>query len=404
MNILIVTQYFWPENFRINDLVEELLKRNHTVTVLTGKPNYPGGSIFKSYTDDPSKFNKFKNAKILRVPIIARGKSKIKLLFNYLSYIISASLIGIIKLKGLKFDIVFIYEPSPITVALPGIFIGYFKKSTTILWVLDLWPESLQGVGVLKSKYIIYIIKLLVRFIYTRCDIVLGQSRSFVKNIQNYLKDKKKVIYFPNWSEEIFKDNNIYPSKKLDYRPEVFNVMFAGNIGEAQDLPSILKAVSFLRENKNIRWIIVGNGNKYNWLMERIKKLNLDNCIKVLGSYPIKEMPSLYAHADALLVSLKDEYVFNLTIPGKIQSYLQFGTPILGMLNGEGNALINDNKVGFCVQAGDASGLSKNIIKMSKMRKSDLDQLGKNGVALAKKEFDRARLMDRLENIFYDKN
>lgn len=404
MNILIVTQYFWPENFRINDLVEELIKRNHSVTVLTGKPNYPGGSIFKSYKDEPTKFNKFKNARIMRVPIVARGKGKTKLLLNYVSYIISASLIGILKLRGIKFDIIFIYEPSPITVALPGIFIGYFKKSPTFLWVLDLWPESLKGVGVLKSKFINYIIKLLVKYIYTRCNVILGQSRSFVENIQNYLLDKKKVIYFPNWSEEIFKDNNITPSKKLDYKPEVFNVMFAGNIGEAQDLPSILKAVEILKENKNIRWIIVGNGNKYNWMMDRIKKLNLESCIKVLGSFPIKEMPSLYAHADALLVSLKDEYVFHLTIPGKIQSYLQFGTPVLGMLNGEGNNLINNNKVGLCVQAGDANGLSENIVKMSKMKKSDLAQLGKNGIALAKKEFDRDRLMDRLENIFYNKN
>jgi len=178
VRILVVTQYFWPENFRINDLVSGFCDFDHEVTILTGYPNYPSGVVFPEFRLNPSAFAKFESANVVRVPVISRGKGGLRLILNYVSFVISAIALGVWRLRGQKFDVIFVFEPSPITVGLPAVFLSYIKRTPLAFWVLDLWPETLEAIGVVRSRYILKAIGSLVTFIYNRSDLILAQSKS----------------------------------------------------------------------------------------------------------------------------------------------------------------------------------------------------------------------------------
>jgi colanic acid biosynthesis glycosyl transferase WcaI len=397
VKILIVTQYFWPENFRINDLAKELVNRGHSVTVLTGIPNYPDGRVFKTYQQDPKDFGQYAGAAVWRVPMLARGKGLVRLSLNYLSFVIGACFCGPWRLRGQPVDIIFVFEPSPVTVGLPAVLLGRIKHAPVVFWALDLWPETLDALGVVRSPRVLGWVGCLVRFIYERCTLVLGQSRGFLGSIAKYCSDTQKIRYFPSWAEEVFNEPDVLPAPEVQAREGVFNVLFAGNIGEAQDLPAVLAAAEILRHNTEIRWLIVGDGRRFGWLQNEVTRLGLQDAVLLLGRFPVERMPSFYAHADALLVSLKKDPVFSLTIPGKVQSYLMAGVPLIGMLDGEGAQVITDANAGLVCAAGDAEGLAAVVLKMASINAEERCQLGLNGRAYAQKEFGRDLLMDRLE-------
>ncbi len=404
MRILVVTQYFWPENFRINDLCAELVQRGHDVTVLTGKPNYPEGVVFDGFKKDPSLFNQFQGCKVVRVPILTRGQnSSIQLVLNYMSYALSASFIGAFKLHKKNYDIIFVFEPSPVTVGLPAIFLKTIKKVPVVFWVLDLWPETLEAVGVVKSPRLLMLIGRLVSFIYNQCDLILGQSKSFINSIENYCDDREKIRYFPNWSEDVFLSEHDISINDVDRFEDSFKVLFAGNIGESQDFPSIVKAVEILKTKKSkVKLFIVGDGRAFSGLESQIKEKNLEDYIYLLGRHPLEVMASFYASADALLVSLKESKVFAMTIPGKVQSYMAAGKPILSMVDGECNRVIEEAKCGYTSKSGDYEGLAKSMVRMSLLAQENLEQLGVNAQEYSVKEFDRNKLISQLEACFLE--
>lgn len=398
MKILVVTHYFWPENFRINDLVDEWLVKGHDVTVLTGKPNYPLGNVFPDYLKSPDNFKEYKGAKVIRVPMLARSQGSVRLFLNFFSFVLGASIFGPIRLRGWRPDVLFVYEPSPVTVGLPAILLGKIKKSPVVFWVLDLWPETLSAVGVVRSQKILGYVGHLVSFIYNRCELVLAQSKGFIGGIGKYRYEKKGIRYFPSWAETVFADTSASPAPEVTH-PNAFNIIFAGNIGEAQDLPSVVKAAALLKNEKHIHWWIIGDGRKYDWLTSEIKAQGLENSMHLLGRFPVERMPSFYSAADVLLVSLKKDPVFNLTIPGKVQSYLLSGVPIIGMLDGEGAAVIEEAQAGKAVAAGDYEALAHTALEMANMPKEIMKTWGANGRFYAEREFDRQRLMNRLESM-----
>ena len=400
MKILVVSQYFWPENFRINDLCIGLVERGHEVTVLTGKPNYPGGSFFPEFIGDSGKYMQYQGCNIVRVPIVSRGKnSSLKLVANYISFFLSASMIGLWKLRKEKFDIVFVAQLSPVTIALPAILYRKIYKKPVVMWVLDLWPESLAAVGVVKSQRVLSMIALLVSYIYKNCNLILGQSKVFQADILKYCDKAKDVRYFPSWSEQIFKTSTI--ANRLESGPGVFKVLFAGNIGDAQDFPSILKTAEVLKERGvNICFFIVGDGRLKNWLKKEILEKELGDYIHLLGYYPLEEMPSFYASADVLLATLKGGATFSMTIPGKVQSYMLSSKPILTMLSGEGSRVIDEAKCGLTAKSGDYIQLADNIVKMSCMPRQNLEKFGSNACEYSAKEFDRYTLISRLISWF----
>lgn len=397
MRLLIVAQYFWPENFRINDLVTELIQRGHDITILTGKPNYPDGVIFKEFLDNPEKFSTYQGAKIIRVPLFPRGKGGWRLILNYFSFAFNATLIGLWKLRRKNFDAIFSFEPSPITVALPAIALRQQKKIPFTFWILDLWPETLEAIGVVRSKILLRWIGKLVTFIYNRTDLILAQSQSFIPQIRQYAGTKSHIEYYPSWSETLpdLEDAPAAPEVIADNNK--FNIVFAGNIGEAQDFPAILAAAEHLKHHESIRWLIVGDGRQAEWVVSEIIKRGLENKVVMLGRHPLERMPSFFKHADALLVSLKDTPIFSMTIPGKVQTYLATGIPIIAMLNGEGAEIIEQAQAGLTCPAGNSQQLAEIVLKLFHIPLDERQRMGNNGKILNETTFNRERLISQLE-------
>lgn len=398
MKILVVTQYFWPENFRINEIVEEMQSRGHQVTVLTGIPNYPDGIVFPDFQQAPESFKNYHGAEVFRVPMFPRGKGKISLMLNYLSFAVSGCLAGAWKLRGRSFDVILAFEPSPITVGIPSAFMRWLKKTPQAFWVLDLWPETLKAINVLQSPFSLGLVDRLVRFIYKRCDLILAQSKSFISYIQKQVEAGKRIEYFPAWPEAVNWDlTDISPAPEVQHRPDTFTVLFAGNIGEAQDFPAILEAAKSIRQRKDIRLVVVGDGRDAGRVAEKVSQSGLDDTFIMPGRFELQRMPEFFAHADALLVSLKDEPIFSMTIPGKLQSYLATGIPVLAMLNGEGADVVENAGAGLVCNAGDSEKLAENIIRLADLDDAGRKAMGNNGKAFCEKEFGRESLLNQLE-------
>lgn len=402
MKILIVTQYFWPESFRINDLCDELVKRDHDVTVLTGKPNYPTGVVFPDFKNNPESFSEYKGCNVVRVPMLTRGQSSsIKLMLNYFSFALSASFAGAWKLKKQDFDMIFVFEPSPITVGLPAIFLKKIKKAPIVFWVQDLWPETLEAVGAVNSQRVLGVVGKLVAFIYKRCDLVLGQSKSFLDGIAKYCQQPSKIHYFPNWSEDIFSEINNKTVPEITEHTGYFKVLFAGNIGDAQDFPSIILSLLILKKQKaKVKLFVVGDGRAMEAVKQEVHRLALNEYVYFLGRHPLETMPEFFASADALLVTLKNNPVFAMTIPSKVQSYMAAGKPVLTMLSGEGSRVIDEANCGLTAQSGDFEKLAQNIIQLTNSSAEVLTEMGSNARIYAKQEFDRDQLISKLEAWF----
>ena len=395
MRVLIVSQYFWPENFKINDVVNGLNERGVEVSVLTGKPNYPYGKFFKNYSFFGNSHEIYNGISVYRSPLLPRSNgSGFRLFLNYLSFAFFASIRLIFINK--KFDKILVYEPSPITVGIPAIVAKYRFNSPIYFWVQDLWPESITDAGGIKNKKLIDLVNKLTIGIYKNCKKILVQSKAFIPYILEQKVSKNKLMYFPNSTENFYRpsnQNNIY--KKL--MPNGFKIIFAGNIGEAQSFETIINSALYLREKKiKINWIILGDGRQKNNIEMKIKNLNLDNAFYFLGSYPTNQMPLFFSHADALLVTLKKSKIFSLTIPNKIQSYMACSKPIIASLDGEGSRVISDSNCGFASPSEDHISMSESIIKLMKLSKKEREIMGNNGRIYFEKEFEREKQLDKL--------
>lgn len=393
MKILIVTQYFWPENFRINDLALSLQERGHEITVLTGLPNYPQGKIFDGFSSEPNQYVNYKGIEVIRVPLIPRGNCTFNLILNYISFFISCSLLGSYKIKNREFDIVFACQLSPITAVIPGIVIKKIKNIPLVMWSLDLWPETLQAANIIKSKTLVSIVGRLVSFIYSQCDLILGQSVSYLEAIHKRNKTNTATDLFPNWAEGLFENDDSESSNNRK-----FTIIFAGNVGDAQDFESVVLAAKKLKYAKvNVVFSIIGDGRKLQWLKDEINESRLQDYFNLYGQHPLESMPQFYSKADVALVSLKDISIFEKIIPGKVQSYMVAKLPILSMLNGEGRKVIEAAGCGLTCKSSDYRGLADNIVKLTKLPKIQLLQLGQNGYAYAKLNFDKELLVNKLE-------
>ncbi len=399
MRLLIVSQYFWPETFRVNDLVEGLRQRGHDVTVLTGVPNYPEGSVFAEYKAHPADFDTYYGAEVLRVPMIPRGKSYPMLALNYLSFALSASILGAWKLRGRAFDAIFVFQVSPITAALPALLLRRLKRAPVLMWVLDLWPESLSAIGAIRAGLALRLIGRLVSFIYARCDRILIVSLAFSKNIQRYARSEKRIRYFPNWIEPVFTRGGQSPKPPMELAEfaDTFNVMFAGNIGEAQDMTSVINAADAVRDLDDVRWLIVGDGRAVPQLRTEIERRGLGRHVILLGRHDTECMPAFFAAADAMLVSLRPDPVWSMTTPGKVQSYMAAAKPILAMLDGEGARVVTESGSGLAADAGDAAGLAANLRRLHALCPAERQAMGERARQYAADAFDRETQFSRLD-------
>lgn len=397
LKVLIISQYFYPENFKVNDLVFSLKERGHEITVLTGKPNYPKGNFYKGYSWNSPDFEIINDIPVYRSNLLSRKKGgAFRLLLNYSSFAI-LSLFKIRKIKG-PIDAIFVYQTSPVTVGIPAVFAKKVFKAPIYFWVQDLWPESLKAAGGVKNIFIINFFNSLTKWIYHHSKKILIQSDGFREYILNQGVSNDKIVFYPNPTEDFYIPLQKIKKYQIFFKKEYFNIIFAGNIGEAQSFQTIIGAISLLKD-KPIKVTILGEGRYKDKAIKIIKKKGVESHFNFLGSYDPKEMPKFFSHADALLVSLKKSKIFSLTVPAKIQSYLACGKPIIGSLDGSGSKIILDANCGLVAPAEDPILLSKKIKELMSLDKINLDKMGANARNYYEKFFDRTYLLDTLEII-----
>lgn len=397
MRVLFVTQYFYPENFRGNDAVFYLAERGFKVTVLTAIPNYPHGKYYTGYGLFRRMYETINGVKVIRVPVIPRGRSgKIALAFNYLSYSFIGSLFSFFLSLFRKYDVILAQQLSPATSVLPGLIVRRIQSIPLLLWVLDLWPESLQAVGGTNNKVILNILNRFIKHVYMRSERILISSKGFASSINSKGKFENKIIYFPNWADSSIKTNE---KSLIPELPPGFRIVYAGNIGEAQDFEAVMQAVSFVRHEFDIKFIFIGEGRKYHWLREFVTSKKLTDTVLILGRYPLSTMPSFFRQADVMLLSLKDDIILSKTAPAKLQAYMGYGKPVLGMLNGDGADIISVAECGLVAPAGDYAKLASNILKMKNLPANELLRMGHSGLLYSEKNFDREKCLSNLQDI-----
>ena len=397
MKILVVTQYFWPEVFRINDICEGFIEQGHEVEVLTGIPNYPDGNFFEGHSLLKKGVREYKGAKVRRVPIIPRGKdSFLKLGLNYISYTLTASS-ACLGLLFNKYDKVFVFQLSPITLAFPGIIVSKIKKIPSIIYVQDLWPESLYAIKKINNKKVRVILNKICSWIYKSFDKLLITSKSFEDKLVEKGVDREKIEYFPQWAEDFYSEE--VNTKVIEKNENEFIITFAGNIGKAQSVDTIIKAANLAKSEKNIKWQILGEGSEFDYIKRLIEQYSLHENVKLLGRKPSSDMPRYFSASDALIVTLRDDDVLRATLPAKVQSYMASGKPILAAISGEGNRIIKESKCGLVGEAEDYVKLYENVIELFKMSKEERNCLGMNGKKYFNNNFTRERLLKKLEVI-----
>lgn len=396
MRILIVSQYFYPEEFRVNDLAETLVQQGHSVTVLTGKPNYPLGEYYDGYKFEGVVEEEFKGAKVIRVPLVKRGKGgAFSLVKNYFSFVWYGN--KYIKKNKIEVDAVICYEISPITQAYPGLKCKKLYGGKFLLWVQDLWPESVTAAGGVTNKVALALLNKMVKGIYNKSDKLMIQSEAFAESILSKGNYKDKLVYIPNWAEDMFCKKPEHVDTPIESSmPDGFKIMFAGNIGAAQDFGSIIKAANCTKDIPVIKWVIVGDGRMREEAEKDVAALGLKDTVVFLGRHPVADMPKYFSQADVMLVTLRDEYIFSLTIPSKVQCHMAAGKPIVTMLNGIGNKIVEEAACGMTASAGDYVKLAENVKVLYKTSKEDLSKMGDAARLYYNANFDKKTVINNI--------
>lgn len=390
MKIFVVSQYFYPEQFRVNDICFELVKEGHDVTVLTGIPNYPSGIIDKKYRGFKNRKEEINGVKVIRSWLLGRGKGTKRLALNYVSFALSSTLKAMFLKKD--FDLILVYQLSPVTMAIPAILLKKITKKPLIIYTHDLWPESIASVGLSKESKIYSILLKISKWIYNSADEIYISSKLFKEYLDNTLGIKKKITYLPVYAEALFEE--IGTIKKND---ETINLVFAGNIGEMQSVETIIYAANELKNNTHIVWHIVGDGSAREKCEDLTRQMELKNII-FYGQYPIKEMTRFYQMADAFLVTLRANKVISYTLPNKVQSYLAAGKPIIGAIDGETQMVINEANCGVCSAAEDYKALAENVMKFVE-EKDKREIYGKNARKYYDNIFSKTIYMKRINSL-----
>ncbi|MEK9775741.1 MAG: glycosyltransferase family 4 protein [Quisquiliibacterium sp.] len=384
----------------MNEIARSLQEKGVEVSVLTGKPNYPGGSVFPGYRAAGYMHEMHHGMEIHRVPMCPRGRGRVRLAINYLSFIVSGLLCAPWRLRGKHFDAVFVYAPSPILQAIPAIFIGKIKRCPVILWVQDLWPESLSATGHVRNRVLLNTLEWVVRWIYRQCDMLLVQSRAFEAPVRA-LSGRTPVLYYPNSVGDEFSQPAEKAPPVVEGIDEGFSVMFAGNIGSAQSVETILEAAAILREKQDIHFVVLGEGSLRGWMRAEAERMALVN-LHLPGNFPVETMPALMQKASVLLATLADHPIFRLTIPSKINAYMAAGRPVVACLNGEGAQLVTEAGGGLAVTAEDGRGLAEAIMKLYGMSAAELEAMGSRGRAYHLEHFAHDVLVDRLTGLLQE--
>lgn len=399
-HILVVSQYFYPEQFRINDICSEWVNKGYKVTVVTGIPNYPAGKFFDGYSWFKGRKESYNGIEIIRIPLIPRGGNPLMLALNYFSYMISGYFWKMF--TKVEADLVFINQLSPIMQALPGVWYAKRKKVPCYMYVQDLWPESLEIITGIKNKYAIGAISKIVDYVYSRCTRIFTTSNSFIKAIEERGVPSEKLEYWPQYAEDFYipLEKGSHPSIPED---SAFNIVFTGNIGVAQGLDILPKAAMILKQerlSRKIRFNLVGDGRYKRELIEIVNSNQVSDMFNFIDKQPAHHIPDILAACDAAFLSLSDSPLFAVTIPAKIQSYMACGIPIIASANGETRRIISEADAGLSSPAEDVMKLVRCIIELSEKPPNELKQLGINARAYYDKNFNKNMLLRKMDSYF----
>lgn len=399
-HILVIAQYFYPEQFRINDICTEWVKRGYKVTVVTGIPNYPQGKYYPGYGLFKKRKEIYNGVEIIRIPLIPRGKNSIMLALNYLSFVVSGFFWKVF--TKIKADYVFIFEVSPMTQALPGVWYAKKREIPCYLYVQDLWPENVEIITGITNKHLIGSIGKMVDYIYERCTKIFATSISFVDSIAKRDVPKEKIQYWPQYAEDFYLPLEKNSIKEIP-SDDAFNIIFAGNIGSAQGLDILPKVAVLLKYkdlNRKIRFNIVGDGRYKETLVEQVNSKHVANMFNFIPKQPATRIPEFMAASDVAFICLTDSPLFEMTIPAKLQSYMACGIPILVSANGEIAKIISEANAGLCSPSGDVEKLAENIINFINKSYEELDNLKINSRDYYCKNFDKEELLDKMDIYF----
>lgn len=408
MRLCIFTNHFYPEEFKVNDIAFELAQRGHNVVVITAIPDYPKKRIFrKHYTFFKNRREIINGVTIIRLPIIPRYNGSAILLFlNYISYFFTSYVFTYSHAFFHRYDGIFVHETSPFFIGLAAVHLKRRQKIPLAFWTLDLWPESLSAVTHIHNRILLAPFYKMVKYVYNNCDKILISSKGFEYSICAKGDYKEKCIYFPNWAENVeaiakklIDISEIYPFSRFSKTDFIF--LFAGNLGAAQNLFFILNAANKVKHLKQLRFVFIGDGRCRNDILEFIQKNNLEDTVFAPGRFPLSAMPSFMQRANVLMVSLKDDPIFNLTVPAKVQFYMAQGKPILAMLNGDAAKLVEEAKCGVSVPVNSITALIDAILYYSKVSEGVLNKMGINGKMYYEQKFNKNLRIEQLESLFF---
>ena len=365
--------------------------------MVCGVPNYPDGVFYKGYGWFKRRHETVNGVRVTRLPIIPRRNNKVMLMLNYFSYLFVAWVWMLFHALFHKYDRIFVQQLSPVMMSAPGVLYKRLRKTPLYTWVLDLWPESLTAAGGINNKWVLAFFKHYVKMEYKHSEKILISSRSFEKSILEYGNYADKIVYYPQWSDGA--DGLLIPPENVPVIPDGFKLMFAGAVGEAHGFECTMEAARLTKEHKDIRWIIVGDGRKLDWVREYVKEHGLEETVLTPGRFPAETMPWFFAQADVMLVTLNDDPLFRLYAPAKISSYMAAGKPIVAVLNGEGAEVIRDADCGWTLPAGDAEGFAKLAIELSQKEDSELAAKGVNAEKYYNEHFIKEKCLKKLDDL-----
>lgn len=395
-HILVISQYFFPETFRINDICKSWVEKGYKVTVITGIPNYPEGKFYEGYNITKKRTEYYHGVQIIRLPIFPRGQSKIGLVLNYLSFVVSGYIWSLF--SKLKPDHVFIFEVSPMTQALPGVWFAKRKKIPCSIYVQDLWPENVEIVTGIKSQKVLGSIGKMVDYIYLNCSRIFTTSKSFVNAIIDRGVDQDKVTYWPQYAEGVPCEAT-YKEKTSDE----LSIVFTGNIGEAQGLGQLVtlaKALKKLDLDHKVHFTLVGEGRFKQNLIGQINECDVTHMFTFLGRVPSEQVPKILQSHDVALLSLAPDPLFDMTIPAKLQTYLSVGMPIFGLVDGESKSIIEEANSGLVASLTDTNLQINHIIAFLNKNEEEMSVLRKNSKRYAQKYFDKEQLLKIMDAHF----
>lgn len=396
MRILLLTEHFWPESFQVNDLAAGLSERGHVVEVVTALPNYPRGRFFDGYGLLGPYREHWRGIPVRRVPIVSRGQGgALRLAANYGSFAAVASIA--LAAMTRRWDVVLVFQPTPVTTILPAL-VMRFRGVPVVAWIQDLWPQTLESTGMVRSARLLGWAAGLSAFLYRRCDRLVVQSPGYASPLESAGVSPARIRYVPNWADALFGQPRGTPAKAHPWQ-EGFSVMFAGNLGRVQALETVLQAATLLRSGAAVHWVFVGDGSRRDWLAEEVRRRGLEDVVHLVDRRPMAEMPAWFATADAMLVSLARDPVLSLTIPSKVQSYLAAGAPILASLDGAGARVVEESGAGLVSAAEDPVALAENVRRLSALAPAARAELGERGRAHYELHFSREACVRNMESV-----